>query len=211
MRHFNTSKLAGYFVGISLILMALFKVVFGIYSQANFKNGFVVIVAGAYSFLIALTRIIYARNIDSDERKQLYVYRNFAFILIPVAILFFISNMITLNDNVVDYGLAFDIIITFVFLSLFIFSLKGIFKLGSQNVLTRSVKLVSFTGSLINLVFIEHIFEYQLQNLLGVSVYSDFKFWFTIVIVCIILFLSLIMLIASIIHVHNYKKERGMI
>lgn len=208
---YGFKKFTNYSAAIFLLLIAIIKIIMGIYYQTSFKNGLVVITAGAYGVILAIARFIYAKKLDTDERDQIYVYRNMAYLLMIVAIAFLVSNILAMDAPIADYGLVYDIIIAVVLFALFSFSLKGVFKHRSSNVITRAIKIVSFTSALLNLVIIEHIFEFQLNRFLGIELYKDFKMYFTFGVVGVIILLSIGMLVSSIIKVHKFRKERGMI
>ncbi len=204
-------KFGLFLAAISCFLLALVKLGMGIYHQTSFKNGLVVITTGIYGLVIAFARFIYAMKVDTDERDQIYVYRNMAFLLMIVAISFLISNILAFDDPITDYGIWLDIAISIVLITLFVFSIKGAFKIREKNVITKSIKLVSFTSALLNLVFIEHLFEYQLNSLFRFEIFREFKMYFIISIVGIILLISLYLLISSLVKVHRFRKDRGMI
>ncbi len=211
MRSKGFEVFTSYAAGIIIVLIGIFKMVFGIYTQTSFKNGLVGIIAGIYTIVIGIARFIYAKKIDTDEKDQIITYRNIALLLIPIAILFLISNILSLDDPIVDYGIWIDLLIAFGIIFLFGFTFKRAFKSEAFNIMSRAIMITSFTSALLNIVFIERLFEYQLNNLFGIELYKEIKLYFSLGISGIILLISLIMVIISLIKVHIYKKERGII
>lgn len=211
MRHRRLTIIIGYVAAISTFLMAVGKMVLGIYSQATFKNGLVVISAGVSSLVIAFCKLLIAREIDADEKAQIRTYRFISWLFLPVAIFFFVSNLIAKDDPISDYGLALDIGITVGLVVLFAFSIRGIFKMKEKSTIARSGKVISFVVGLTNLVVIEHLFEYQLMSLFKVEVFNDFKVLFSMSIASIILLIGLFMFIYSFVKMRNFRRRAGMI
>ena len=211
MRSRGFEVFTSFVAGVFLVLLGLFKMGFGIYTQTSFKNGLVGITAGIYTIAIGIARFIYIKKIDTDEKDQIITYRNIALLLIPIAIVFLISNILSLDDELKDYGIWIDLLITTGVVVLFCFSFKRAFRSETFNIMSRAIMITSFISALINIVFIEHLFEYQLNDLFGVELFREFKLYFSMGISGIIVLISLVMVIISVIKVHIYKKERGII
>ncbi len=207
----KTGRFLAFVAAFATFLMAIGKMVLGIYSQATFKNGIVVISAGASSLVIAFCKFLIAKKYDTHNKDQIRTYRLIAWLFMPFAIFFFVSNLISRNDPISDYGLGLDIGITVGLTFLFILSIRGIIKIKDKETLPRAGKLISFVVGLTNLVVIEHLFEAQLNKLFGVEIFSDFKLIFSMSIAGIILFISILMIILSFIKMHQLRKEYGMI
>ena len=92
---------------------------------------------------------------DADRLHRMFSITK-SFTAIAIALLAG-EGRIGLDDPITDYGIRLDIAISIVLITLFVFSIKGAFKIREKNVITKSIKLVSFTSALLNLVFIEHL------------------------------------------------------
>ena len=130
------------------------------------------------------------------------------FLIIIVSIFFLIANIITLNDEPKDYGLVFDIIISSVLLILFFLSLRGyINKRKNINILSRSIKVLSLSTALINLVLVEKLFLYYLYNNLNIDFIYIHK-TFVLLISGILILIGVLMFINYLIKYSRYKKNK---
>ncbi len=196
-------KLKANFSAIITFISAIYKLVTG------FFLGLVFMASGAYTFVIFLCKLLYAKNIESDKQKQIYTYFKMSLLLIIVSVFFLISNIVTINDIPKDYGLSINILLASIILVLFILSLFGMKKKRSnENILTRGIKLTAFTSSLINLVLFEKLFIYYFDYYHLINDIYHFNLYFVIIISSIIVLISVLMFINFLIINHKYNKEK---
>ena len=195
-------KIKATFGAIITLISALYKLITG------FFTGLIFMASGVYTFAIFLCKLLYAKHIDSDLNYQYKAYRNMGFLIIIVSIFFLIANIITLNDEPKDYGLVFDIIISSVLLILFFLSLRGyINKRKNINILSRSIKVLSLSTALINLVLVEKLFLYYLYNNLNIDFIYIHK-TFVLLISGILILIGVFMFINYLIKYSRYKKNK---
>jgi len=195
-------KIKATFGAIITLISALYKLITG------FFTGLIFMASGVYTFAIFLCKLLYAKHIDSDLNYQYKAYRNMGFLIIIVSIFFLIANIITLNDEPKDYGLVFDIIISSVLLILFFLSLRGyINKRKNINILSRSIKVLSLSTALINLVLVEKLFLYYLYNNLNIDFIYIHK-TFVLLISGILILIGVLMFINYLIKYSRYKKNK---
>ena len=195
-------KIKATFGAIITLISALYKLITG------FFTGLIFMASGVYTFAIFLCKLLYAKHIDSDLNYQYKAYRNMGFLIIIVSIFFLIANIITLNDEPKDYGLLFDIIISSVLLILFFLSLRGyINKRKNINILSRSIKVLSLSTALINLVLVEKLFLYYLYNNLNIDFIYIHK-TFVLLISGILILIGVFMFINYLIKYSRYKKNK---
>ena len=195
-------KIKATFGAIITLISALYKLITG------FFTGLIFMASGVYTFAIFLCKLLYAKHIDSDLNYQYKAYRNMGFLIIIVSIFFLIANIITLNDEPKDYGLVFDIIISSVLLILFFLSLRGyVNKRKNINILSRSIKVLSLSTALINLVLVEKLFLYYLYNNLNIDFIYIHK-TFVSLISGILILIGVFMFINYLIKYSRYKKNK---
>ena len=195
-------KIKATFGAIITLISALYKLITG------FFTGLIFMASGVYTFAIFLCKLLYAKHIDSDLNYQYKAYRNMGFLIIIVSIFFLIANIITLNDEPKDYGLVFDIIISSVLLILFFLSLRGyVNKRKNINILSRSIKVLSLSTALINLVLVEKLFLYYLYNNLNIDFIYIHK-TFVLLISGILILIGVFMFINYLIKYSRYKKNK---
>ncbi len=195
-------KIKATFGAIITLISALYKLITGFFTCLIFMA------SGVYTFAIFLCKLLYAKHIDSDLNYQYKAYRNMGFLIIIVSIFFLIANIITLNDEPKDYGLVFDIIISSVLLILFFLSLRGyINKRKNINILSRSIKILSLSNALINLVLVEKVFLYYLYNNLNIDFIYIHK-TFVLLISGILILIGVLMFINYLIKYSRYKKNK---
>lgn len=198
----NTGKkIKATFGAIITLISALYKLITG------FFVGLIFMASGVYTFGIFLCKLLYAKNIDSDLRTQYKAYRNMGFLLVLVSVFFLIANIITLNDEPKDYGLAFNIIISAFLIILFFLSLRGYFKKrANANILTRAIKVLSLSTALINLVLVEKLFLYYLNNNLAIDFLYIHK-WFVLIVSGLLVLIGLLMISNYLIKRNKLKKQ----
>ena len=198
----NTGKkIKATFGAIITLISALYKLITG------FFVGLIFMASGVYTFAIFLCKLIYAKNLDSDLKTQYKAYRNMGILLVLVSIFFLIANIITLNDEPKDYGLAFNIIISAFLILLFILSLRGYLKKRANvNILTRAIKTLSLSTALINLVLVEKLFLYYLNTNIDIDVIYIHK-WFVLIISGILILIGLLMVINYLIKWNKIKNK----
>ena len=195
-------KIKATFGAIVTLISAIYKLVTGFFA------GLIFMASGVYTFAIFLCKLLYAKHIDSDLSSQYKAYRNMGFLIIMASAFFLVANLITLNDEPKDYGLVFDIIISSVLLILFFLSLRGyVNKRKNINILARSIKVLSLSTALTNLVLVEKLFLYYLYNNLNINFIYIHKS-FVLIISGLLVLIGVIMIINYLVKYTRYKNNK---